>query len=91
MKSLAFTFYFTVFGVVLCLIHYYGHNLDSLYLLFYSLSVPAWIAPMVTDVYEISMGKMMIIYLLTIASWGAIGYVIDRLSFVRKNRKRESA
>ncbi|MEC0244497.1 MULTISPECIES: hypothetical protein [Paenibacillus] len=83
----SFTLYATIFGLLLCLIHYFGHDRDSLYLLFYSLSVPAWFAPMFTNVYEISMGKMFVIYVLTVASWALIGYIIDRFSVVRKERQ----
>lgn len=86
MRTRTFTLYFTLIGTLLCLIHYVFHDYDSIYLLFYSLSVPAWFAPVVTNVYNISMTKMLFIYLLTIATWTLVGYVIDR--YTESNRRR---
>ncbi|MFC0210942.1 hypothetical protein ACFFK0_00530 [Paenibacillus chartarius] len=70
-----FTLGLTVFGALLCLVHFIGHEYDPIYLLFYSLSVPAWIAPAFGDVTRIS--TVVIIYLLTIATYTLIGYIID--------------
>ncbi|MNH98541.1 hypothetical protein D3C73_512630 [compost metagenome] len=88
MKTRRFTFYCTLIGTLLCLVHYAFHDYDSIYLLFYSLSVPAWFAPIFTNVYEISLTKMLVIYLLTIASWMLLGYVIDRLTEGSRRRTR---
>jgi predicted permease len=80
------TFICTLLGLLLCLVHYLFHDYDSIYLLFYSLSVPAWVAPLVSNVYQESPGKIFVIYLLTIGTWALIGYVIDR--FTESNRQR---
>ena len=82
-----FTVLFTAIGAVLCLIHYVFHDYNSIYLLFYALSVPAWFFPLFTNVYEITMFKMLIIYVLTIASWGVMGYIIDRFTEGYRRRK----
>jgi predicted Abi (CAAX) family protease len=82
-----FTKIFTCIGLALCLVHYLFHDFDSIYLLFYSLSVPAWFAPLFTNVVDISGPKLMVIYLLTVAVWALIGYVIDRFS-VGYSRRR---
>jgi lipid-A-disaccharide synthase-like uncharacterized protein len=87
-KTRTFTLLFTVIGAALCLIHFLFHDYDSIYLLFYALSVPAWFAPVLTNIYEISMTKMLVIYLLTIATWALIGYVIDKCTEAYRRRSR---
>jgi hypothetical protein len=82
-----FTLLFTVIGAVLCLIHYFGHDHEAFYLLFYALSIPAWVAPIFINVNEISMNAMFVIYMLTIASWAFIGYVIDRVAMTIQSRR----
>jgi hypothetical protein len=83
-----FTLIFTVIGIVLCLVHYLFHDYNTIYMIFYALSVPAWFSPLVVDVYGISTLTMLAIYLLTIASWALVGYIIDRLSEPRRRRSR---
>ncbi|MFD0698504.1 hypothetical protein ACFQZT_30990 [Paenibacillus sp. GCM10027628] len=75
-----FTWLFTFIGAALCLIHYLYHDHDAFYMLFYALSIPAWFASIFTNIYEVSMLKMFVIYVLTIATWALVGYVIDRFS-----------
>lgn len=74
----------TIIGAALCLVHYIGHESDLIYILFYSLSVPAWFYPIFTytDV------NPLLLYILTILSWAAIGFVVDRFSVYRKVRQR---
>lgn len=75
-----YTWLFTFIGAALCLVHYLFHDYDSVYMIFYALSIPAWFAPVVSNVNDISMAGMLLIYALTIVSWGVIGYVIDRFA-----------
>lgn len=79
-----YTLIFTIIGAALSLIHYIGHEYDPIYLLFYSLSVPAWFYPIFTytDV------NPLLLYLLTILSWTVIGYFIDRFSVYRRSRSK---
>ncbi len=84
----SFTLFCTAIGAALCLVHFLFHDYDFVYLAFYAFSVPAWFAPIVSNVYEISMAKMMVIYILTIASWALIGYVIDRFAAANRRRSR---
>jgi len=84
MRTKTFTVLFTVIGAALCLIHYLFHQFDSIYMIFYSLSVPMWFASMFTSVYNVSVGKLLVIYALTVASWAVIGYVIDRFAYSRR-------
>lgn len=77
-----YTAILTMIGAALCLIHYIGHEYDPVYLLFYSLSVPAWFYPLFTytDV------NPLLLYFLTILSWTVMGYLIDRFSVYRRSR-----
>ncbi|MGG1597097.1 hypothetical protein [Paenibacillus naphthalenovorans] len=79
-----YTFILTIIGAALCLIHYIGHEYDPIYLLFYSLSVPAWFYPIFTytDV------NPLLLYFLTTLSWTVMGYVIDRFSIYRQSRSQ---
>ncbi|SDD86443.1 hypothetical protein SAMN02799630_04118 [Paenibacillus sp. UNCCL117] len=73
---------FTMIGAALCLIHFFGHEYDPVYLMFYALSVPAWFYPIFTytDV------NPLLLYLLTTLTWTLIGYVVDRFSVYRRSR-----
>ncbi|MBP1153270.1 MULTISPECIES: hypothetical protein [unclassified Paenibacillus] len=77
-----YTAILTMIGAALCLIHYIGHEYDPVYLLFYSLSVPAWFYPLFTytDV------NPLLLYFLTTLSWTVMGYIIDRFSVYRRSR-----
>jgi hypothetical protein len=75
-------------GVALCLVHYLFHDYDSIYIIFYAFSVPAWFASVFMNVYDLPMWKIAVIYLLTIATWTLIGYVIDRFSVSARRRRR---
>jgi hypothetical protein len=84
-----FTTVFTLIGLFLCLVHYLFHDSDPIYLLFYALSVPAWIASLFPHIYNPSVAMIAGIYILTIATWALIGYAIDRYS--KTNRRRSSS
>jgi len=88
MRTTTFTWLFTFLGAALCLVHYLFHDHDAFYMLFYALSVPAWFASTFTNIYEISMFRMLIIYAFTIASWALVGYIIDRFSVSYRRRDR---
>ncbi|WP_163852890.1 hypothetical protein [Paenibacillus elgii] len=75
----------TIVGIVLCFIHYIGHEYDPVYLLFYSLSVPAWFYPIFTYT-NINPWPL---YLLTVLSWTIIGYAVDRFSVYRRTKGGE--
>jgi hypothetical protein len=78
-----FTILFTCIGAALCFVHFIGHDYEPIYLLFYALSVPAWFAPAFGDITRVNIA---LVYLLTIASWAIIGYVID--FFIARGRRR---
>jgi hypothetical protein len=76
------TLLFTAIGAALCLMHMIGHDSDPVYMIFYSLSVPAWIYSVFTYTHV----NQVLLYALTILSWTLIGYVIDRFSSRLKSR-----
>jgi hypothetical protein len=85
-----FTSIFTLIGLLLCLVHYFFHDHDTIYLLFYSLSVPAWFASLFPQIYNPSMGMITLIYFLTVATWAIVGYAIDRYSEAGHRRRGRS-
>jgi hypothetical protein len=78
-----FTLALTIFGALLCLVHYIGHEYDPIYLLFYALSVPAWFAPAFGDITRIN---IVVVYALTVLSYAFMGYLID--FFIARSRSR---
>jgi hypothetical protein len=76
-----YTLLFTAFGTALCLMHLIGHDSDPIYMIFYSLSVPAWIY----SIYSYTNVNQLLLYILTILSWALIGYIIDRFSLHTKS------
>ncbi|WP_019536858.1 hypothetical protein [Paenibacillus ginsengihumi] len=79
-----FTRLLTLIGIALCAVHWFGHEYDPIYLLFYALSVPAWFWP----IFEYTNVNFVLLYLTTILSWALIGYVIDRFAAVRGSRRK---
>ncbi|CAG7643305.1 hypothetical protein PAESOLCIP111_04459 [Paenibacillus solanacearum] len=74
----------TLLGVALCIVHFFGHEYDPVYLLFYALSVPAWFYP----IFKYTGINPLPLYALTIVCWAVIGYVIDRFAATRHSRSR---
>ncbi len=65
-----FTLLFGLFGLLLSIVHYFAHDAHPVYLLFYSLSIPAWFWP----VFFMNPGRvrpldLLILYALTTLSW----------------------
>ncbi|NEW07284.1 hypothetical protein GK047_14850 [Paenibacillus sp. SYP-B3998] len=88
MRTTTFTWLFTFIGAALCVIHYLFHDHDAIYMLFYALSVPAWFASVFSNIYEVSMLKMLVIYALTIVTWALVGYIIDRFSVSYRSKSK---
>ncbi|SFL97477.1 hypothetical protein SAMN03159341_11327 [Paenibacillus sp. 1_12] len=77
-----YTLLLTIIGAALCLMHMIGHDSDPVYMIFYSLSVPAWIYSLYTYTHI----NQALLYVTTILSWTLIGYVIDSLLWRKKVR-----
>ncbi|WP_281883302.1 hypothetical protein [Paenibacillus sp. YYML68] len=74
---------FTIIGAALCVLHFFGHEYDPIYLLFYAFSVPAWFYPF----FSYTNINPFWLYTLTIVSWTIIGYLIDRFTVIRQKRR----
>jgi hypothetical protein len=74
-----FTLLFTLIGIAICLFHFI--DLDTKNYVIFSLSIPLWVIPFFADVRDVN---VFLIYILTIASWFLLGYILDRL--VQKSR-----
>jgi hypothetical protein len=86
-----FTSVFTLIGLLLCLVHYLFHDHDTIYLLFYALSVPVWFASLFPHIiYNPSLWTITLIYVLTVATWAIVGYAIDRYSEAPHRRRSRS-
>jgi hypothetical protein len=69
-----FTWILTLVGAAICLFHFLGFDPHNIVL--FSLSVPAWFIPFFTRISNVDLS---LVYVLTIASWAFIGYIIDRI------------
>ncbi|MBD2867520.1 hypothetical protein [Paenibacillus arenilitoris] len=72
----------TIIGAAVCLYNYTGYDPHNL--VFFMLSVPAWIVDMFVDVHEVS---VLLMYVLTIATWALLGYIADLL--IARGRERD--
>lgn len=68
-------------GLAVCLYNMTGFDPHNM--IFFMLSVPAWLVDLFVDVHEVNVFLM---YVLTIASWAVIGLIADTL--VGRNRQR---
>jgi hypothetical protein len=82
MRSNNMLLLFTFIGAALCLLHAVGHDYEPIYLLFYSLSIPAWIYP----VFNYTNVDAVLLYTLTILTWSLVGYFIDLFSMKKRSR-----
>ena len=74
-----FTLLFTLIGVGICLFHFI--DLDTKNYVISAFSIPLWVIMFFVDVRDLN---VFLLYLLTIASWTLLGYILDVL--VRKSR-----
>ncbi|MDB5055710.1 MAG: hypothetical protein JWM44_3760 [Bacilli bacterium] len=74
-----YTLIFTFIGVALCLFHYF--DFDTKNYIIFSFSIPLWFIPLFSNVENVN---VFFVYLLTIASWTLLGYILDKL--IQKNR-----
>lgn len=79
-----FRFWLTLGAVLVCLFNYFGFDRDNL--LFFFVSIPAWVIEMYREVYTVN---PLFVYALTIGFYFLLGYVIDRL-LERKRTKQAS-
>jgi hypothetical protein len=66
------TFACTLIGIALCVFNVTGYDPHNLFLMMFS--VPMWFVELFTDLHRVN---IWIMYVLTILSWAAIGFLID--------------
>jgi hypothetical protein len=62
----------TLIGIALCLFNVTGYDPHNLFLMMFS--VPMWFVELFTDLHRVN---IWIMYVLTVLSWAAIGFLVD--------------
>lgn len=72
----------TLIGLAICLFNYTGYDPHNL--VFFMLSIPAWVVDLFVDVHEVS---VLLMYALTILTWALLGFIADVL--IARGRENE--
>ncbi|MUT66898.1 hypothetical protein [Paenibacillus sp. NEAU-GSW1] len=72
----------TIIGLALCAYNATGYDPHNF--VFFMFSIPAWFVDLFVDVHDVS---VMLMYVLTVASWALLGFIADY--FIARNRGRE--
>jgi hypothetical protein len=75
------TVLFTLFGLALCLVNYWGLDPDNIFLFMFS--VPVWLIELGADIHYFN---IFLVYFLTIVSWTIFGRIGDYYRLKRKAR-----
>ncbi|MFF2481533.1 hypothetical protein [Paenibacillus sp. NPDC058071] len=75
----------TLIGLALCLYNSTGYDPHNF--VFFMFSIPAWFADLFVDIHDVS---VMLMYVLTVISWAAIGLLADWLIARGRSRRRAS-
>jgi len=75
----------TLIGLAICLFNYTGYDPHNM--IFFMLSVPAWIVDLFVDVHEVS---VLLMYVLTVITWALLGLAVDALVARDARRRRAS-
>lgn len=75
----SFRFWLTLAAILICLFNLFGFDRDNL--LFFSVSVPAWLIEMYQEIYTVN---RFFVYFLTILFYFLVGYTIDYFFFRAK-------
>lgn len=76
-----FTWIAALIGLAICAFNYTGYDPHNM--VFFMLSVPAWVADLFIDIHEVS---VLLMYVLTILTWTLLGFIADVL-IARDRRK----
>lgn len=71
-------------SVLLCLYNYTGYDPHNM--VFFMFSIPGWFADMFVDIHKLN---VVLMYVLTVASWAAIGLFCDWM--IARDRRKRSA
>ncbi|WP_243866966.1 hypothetical protein [Paenibacillus sp. BK720] len=76
----------TFIGLALCVYNSTGYDPHNF--VFFMFSPPAWIADMFVDIHKVN---VLLMYVLTVATWALLGYIADRLIERGRSRERDTA
>ncbi|MCC3373914.1 hypothetical protein [Cohnella sp. REN36] len=77
-----YTWALALIGLALVLFNATGYDPHNLFLFMFS--VPIWFVELFGDIHQVSVAWM---YVLTVASWALIGYIIDRILIGSRARR----
>lgn len=80
------TFAATLIGLALCVYNSTGYDPHNF--VFFMFSIPAWIVDLFVDIHDVN---VLLMYVLTVASWALLGFIADRLIERGRNRDRRRA
>jgi len=72
-------------GLAICLFNYTGYDPHNM--IFFMLSIPAWVIDLFVDVHEVS---VLLMYVLTVITWALLGLAVDALVARDARRRRAS-
>ncbi|ANY68504.1 hypothetical protein BBD42_20020 [Paenibacillus sp. BIHB 4019] len=81
-----FTAIAALIGLALCLYNSTGYDPHNM--VFFMFSVPAWFVDLFIDVHEVS---VMLMYVLTVATWALLGLIADVIVYRTSSRTRYRA
>ncbi|GLX69313.1 hypothetical protein [Paenibacillus glycanilyticus] len=76
----------TLIGLALCVYNSTGYDPHNF--VFFMFSIPAWIMDLFVDIHDVN---VLLMYVLTVASWALLGYIADVLiERGRRSNRREA-
>jgi hypothetical protein len=70
-------------GLAICLFNATGYDPHNF--IFFMLSIPAWIAELLYDIHNVAVLPM---YIWTVLSWAALGFIADSIISRQRSRRR---
>jgi hypothetical protein len=70
-------------GLAICLFNATGYDPHNF--IFFMLSIPVWIAELLYDIHNVAVLPM---YIWTVLSWAALGFVADSIISRQRNQRR---
>ncbi|CAM3477671.1 hypothetical protein PALU110988_24635 [Paenibacillus lupini] len=80
------TFVATLIGLALCVYNSTGYDPHNF--VFFMFSIPAWVVDLFVDIHDVN---VLLMYILTVASWALLGFIADKLIERGRNQDRREA
>ncbi|MGO4107157.1 hypothetical protein [Paenibacillus sp. YAF4_2] len=80
------TFVATLIGLALCVYNSTGYDPHNF--VFFMFSIPAWVVDLFVDIHDVN---VLLMYILTVASWALLGFIADKLIERGRSRDRREA